>query len=283
VAMVSEGRPSLRRSGLCRLDRLLSAFAVNRAQDVPSRCWCLLSGPASPAVAGRPNLETQSALPVLNGYAAEMASDDGWHGLEDDTDDHLRIATEQLAMWARQTERDAEAYQGASDELSVADKMWEKDLGEYMRERDYQQAWRAAFEKTWVAGFRLISSAFQMEKWHAVHRKARGVEHQENKALKTLRNVLEHLDEAAFVEASYAQRDPNGRKNQSIDSLPKGTLFLGWSGAHREWVFGLILVLKLKGRASQLTWYDQTREDLEWEPSDIDYENMGYYDDITRD
>ena len=210
----------------------------------------------------------------------DMASDDGWHGLEDDTDDHLRVVTEQLAIWARQTERDVEAYRSVSDELSVAYKMWQKNLAKQMRARNYEWAWRAAFEKTWVAGFRLISSAYQMEKWHAVHRKTRGVEHQENRALRTLRNVLEHLDEAAFVEASYAQRDPNGRKNQSIDKLPKGTLFLGWSDAHQDRLFGLILLSKLEQRASQLTWYDQHREDLEWVPS---YENIGYYDDITSD
>ena len=91
-----------------------------------------------------------------------------------------------------------------------------------------------------------------MEKCHAVHRKARGIQHQENKALETLRNVLEHLDEAAFVEATYAQRDPNGRKNQSIDNLPTGTLFLGWSGAYRDWVFGLILAGAAE-RAGKLT------------------------------
>ncbi|OHX04627.1 hypothetical protein [Micromonospora sp. WMMB235] len=208
-------------------------------------------------------------------------TDDQWRGLENETDDHLRAITEMLGIWARATRGDVSAYREAAQNMRKVDDNIEAG-GMFL---DPDREWQLAYERLWVAGFRLVTSAFQMEKWLKAHRAERGLPHDESQALRTLRNTLEHLDEAQF-EWGYA-RKKDGHKGlpPSIDKLPGGRLLLGWSREYSERAFGQISVEKLDERARGFTWYDEEREYLEFEPSDIDYEIMqyGYDDGISYD
>jgi hypothetical protein len=211
-------------------------------------------------------------------YDAEM-TEDQWRGLENDSDDHLRGITEMLGIWARATRTDVSSYRVAAQNMRSIDDDVEAG-GMFLNP---EREWRHAYDGLWVAGFRLVTSAFQMEKWLKAHRAERGLTHDESKALKTLRNTLEHLDEAHFEWGFARKKDDHKGLPPSIDKLPGGRLFLGWGRRYSEQVFGLISVEKLDERARGLIWYDESREDLEFEPSDIDYENMqyGYDDGIT--
>lgn len=205
--------------------------------------------------------------------------DDPWSGLDDDTDEHLRGLTEMVATWARATREDVTAYREAAANMSQVDrKMEDGGILEYP-----EREWERAYGRLWVTGFRLVSSAYQMEKFLKAHRAERNVPHEESKALRTLRNTLEHLDEAKF-EWGAARKNPSHKGPRSIDHLPGGRLSLGWSPKYAEEVFGIVSVAKIDERARHLTWFDEDREFAEWEPSDIDFENMRFdYDDGITD
>lgn len=69
--------------------------------------------------------------------------------------------------------------------------------------------------------------------------------------LRGLRNSIEHLNEAALTE-DFARKDPEGRRHQSIDTLPNSELFLGGVPADLvESVFGELPLESLVARARQ--------------------------------
>ncbi|MGV9804568.1 hypothetical protein [Micromonospora chersina] len=205
--------------------------------------------------------------------------EDDWGGLTEETDEHLRAVTEMLGLWARTTRRDVTEYRKVAQKMREVDCAHDKG-GYGIDERD----WKRAYGALRVAGYRLITSGFQMEKWHKVHRDLRGKELVTSQALRTLRNTLEHLDEAEFDWGVVRKRSGDNR-HRSIDSLPGGRLSLAWDPSHSEHTFGLISVEKLDQRASKLTWVDESREYLLWEPTEFDFGRMeeGYDDDVLDD
>jgi hypothetical protein len=207
-----------------------------------------------------------------------LTMDDDWPGLYEDEDEHLKVLTEMLATWARTTYDDVKAYRAAAENMQEVDENYEAG-GMYAYP---DQEWKLAFERWYVAGFRLISSAFQMEKWLKAHRAQRGLPHQESDALRVLRNTLEHLDEAKF-EFGLARKKDGHKGKPSIDQLPGGALRLIWNRSATDSLFGQISVEKLNERAVRLIDYDQEPSVRLFEPSDVNYDNMryGYDDGIT--
>ncbi|MFF0154319.1 hypothetical protein [Micromonospora sp. NPDC005203] len=205
--------------------------------------------------------------------------EEGWEGLTEETDEHLRAVTEMLGLWARTTRQDAAAYRQTAQKMREVDLAHEK--GGYGID---DRGWRRAYEALWVAGYRLVTSGFHMEKWHKVHRDLRGKELAMSQALRTVRNTLVHLDEAEF-DWGFARKKGGDTRQRAIDALPGERLLLGWAPSYGEHVFGLISVEKLDERAGRLTWVDEMREDLLWEPTEFDYARMeeGYEDDVVED
>ncbi|WP_155123649.1 hypothetical protein [Actinoplanes sp. SE50/110] len=197
---------------------------------------------------------------------------------------HLRRVTRMLSIWAREVQRAAHSYYQATVKAE-----WTDRAIEYMEDWSPTEAnLREALEESWVRGYQLVMAAHQMEQWLAAYRVSGGEtsdegEFAEDKELeRLLRNTIEHLSDARFTEAA-AWRNPadTKRKSPSIEKLPGGGLFLGFRPSNHELVFGLVEVKKLFERAKRYAYVDTPREDSEFEPSDIDYENMGYRGDAT--
>lgn len=132
-------------------------------------------------------------------------------------------------------------------------------------------------EQVWVRGYRLVMSAYQMARWEAARNRSAGQsDSSPDSEVRALRNAIEHLDEARFT-ALVARRDPSDkRKRVSIDQLPGKELFLGFGSGYTEAAFGVVDLAEVTSRARKYAHIDD--DWAGWEPSDIDYENMGYHD-----
>ncbi|WP_250033620.1 hypothetical protein [Paractinoplanes maris] len=144
-----------------------------------------------------------------------------------------------------------------------------------------------AMEETWTRGYHLIMGAYQMEQWLNAYLKASGTDvedtevSEDRQIMQVLRNAIEHLSDARLGEAVARKDAANTKwKNPSIDKLPGGALFLGFGPGDHEYVFGLVEVKWLFDAAKRYAHVDTPPEMLDFEPSDIDFENMQYgYDD----
>ncbi|MFD0191903.1 hypothetical protein ACFVG1_31280 [Streptomyces bacillaris] len=195
--------------------------------------------------------------------------------LADAADARHRVVVRMLALWARSVQRDAHSYYQAASKAVWTD-----------RAIDYGEEWSPTeddlarvIEDVWVRGYRLVMSAYQMERWSLAHQQIIGGSEQSDDRLKMLRNTIEHLDEASFTDL-VAQRGPldpkNKNKKWSIDRLPGKELFLGFDAGFTEAAFGLLNLRDVTTRAHQYAELDAPDE-----PSFDDYEPESY--DSTHD
>lgn len=208
--------------------------------------------------------------------------------VEELNDLHQRRVTKMLGMWARDVLRAAHSYYQSAVKAAWTD--WAIE-----RMEDWspsQQDLAVSLEEVWVRGYYLVMAVSQMEQWLGAYRRlgspaSAGGDEAEHMAhdelVKTLRNAVEHLSDARFAEV-MAKSDPaNTRwKNPSIDRLPGGGLFLGFTPGDQDFVFGLVDLRVVYEKARKYSCVDVPPEDVDFEPSDIDYENMLYYDDESE-
>jgi hypothetical protein len=224
--------------------------------------------------------------PDGDGYylAATLPEDSRRKSSEPTPDDeeaiHLRRVTRMLGMWARDVQRATHSYYQAAMKAA-----WTDRAIEYMEDWSPDQYdLSIALEDVWVRGYYLIMGLYQMEQWLSVYRKltqapVKGDDaHNENdQVLRVLRNTIEHLSDARLTEAT-ARRDPANtkRKKPSIDKLPGSSLFLGFSPGFHEYAFGLVNLKIVFSKASKYAQIDRSGEEIDFEPSDIDFENILY-------
>jgi hypothetical protein len=160
-----------------------------------------------------------------------------------------------LAMWARAAQADAHSYWQAAVRANWMD--WAIDkLEEWSPdERDLP----SALEQVWVRGYKLIMSAYQMERWLQAHRKLNG-EPVQTKQYRHLRNALEHLDEAHLTEVAAVKR-PDDTEKRSIEELPGRQLFLGFSSSSTEDAFGIVNLAEVTEQARKYAYLDS--DDIE--------------------
>ena len=191
---------------------------------------------------------------------------------------HLHRVAKMLGMWARDVQRAAHSYYQAAMKAA-----WTDRAIEYMEDWSPDQNDLAvALEEVWIRGYYLIMSLSQMEQWLSVYRNLTrttggGQQEEHDQIIRTLRNTIEHLSDARLT-GSTAHRDPTNAKwkNPSIDKLPGSALFLGFTPGYHEYAFGLVNLKVVFEKASKYADIDTPRELLDFEPSDIDYENMLY-------
>lgn len=198
---------------------------------------------------------------------------------------HLRRVTRMLGMWARDVQRATHSYYQAAMKAA-----WTDRAIEYMEEwSPDQNDLSIALEEVWIRGYYLIMGLHQMEQWLGIYWKltqattgeSDDAQEENDQVIRVLRNTIEHLSDARLAEAT-ARRDPaNTRwKNPSIDKLPGSALFLGFTPGYHEYAFGLVNLKVVFDKASKYAQIDTPQEELDFEPSDIDFENMLYgYDD----
>lgn len=188
----------------------------------------------------------------------------------DATGARYRVVVRMLALWARSVQRDAHSYYQAAIKAAWTD-----------RAIDYGEEWSPTeddlarvLEDVWVRGYRLVMSAYQMERWSQVHQQITGGSEQPDDLLRKLRNAIEHLDEASFTDlvAQKGPHDPkNKRKKWSIEELPGKELFLGFDAGYTEAAFGLINLRDVTTRARLYAAIDAPDE-----PSFDDYVPCSY-------
>ncbi|MGW1496801.1 hypothetical protein [Streptomyces sp. NPDC002402] len=188
----------------------------------------------------------------------------------DAADVRHRVVVRMLALWARSVQRDAHSYYQAASKAVWTD-----------RAIDYGEEWSPTeddlarvIEDVWVRGYRLVMSAYQMERWSQAHQQIIGAIEQSDERLRMLRNTIEHLDEASFTDlvAQKGTPDPkNKRKKWSIDELPGKELFLGFDAGFTEAAFGLVSLRDVTTRARRYAQLDAPDE-----PSFDDYAQEPY-------
>ncbi|WP_433919783.1 hypothetical protein OIE50_38735 [Streptomyces canus] len=173
----------------------------------------------------------------------------------DTADVHHRVVVRMLALWARSVQRDAHSYYQAASKAAWTD-----------RAIDYGEEWSPTeddlarvIEDVWVRGYRLVMSAYQMERWSQAHQQITGATEQSDKLLKKLRDTIEHLDEASFSDL-FAQKGQKKRKNWAIDELPGKELFLGFDAGFTEAAFGLVNLQDVTTRARRYAHLDAPDE-----------------------
>ncbi|MEU6306969.1 hypothetical protein [Streptomyces chartreusis] len=183
----------------------------------------------------------------------------------DAADARDRVVVRMLALWARSVQCDAHSYYQAASKAAWTDRAI--DYGEEWSPTEHHLA--RVIEEVWVRGYRLVMSAYQMERWLQAYQQITGGSEQSDDRLRMLRNTIEHLDEASFTDlvARKGPPDPkNKRKKWSIDELPGKELFLGFDAGFTEAAFGLVNLKDVTTRARQSAQLDAPDE-----PSFDDY------------
>jgi hypothetical protein len=148
-------------------------------------------------------------------------------------------------------------------EVKRVRKIRKKDA-EDSRDHDRMEDWSPTqedlernFRTVWAEEHTLVWAAHQLERWSQRLARERGQEPPEaDPVLKSVRNALEHLDDAEFKDLYAIPRelpgeDADKRKskddpNRSLRALPDSRLTIAVGG---ELAFGLIDANELEGRA----------------------------------
>jgi hypothetical protein len=189
---------------------------------------------------------------------------------------HRRRVTRMLGMWARDVLRAAHSYYQAAVRAAWTDRAiehaedWSPDQADLLVE----------IEQVWVRGYHLVMAATQMEQWLGVYRSltaepaaggdddAEQAEH--DQLLKTLRNTIEHLNDAQMTHYAARRHPDSQRRRESITQLPGEELFLGFAPGFENDLFGLVNVSTLVEKARAHADVDRDRTYDDFEPDDID-------------
>ena len=132
--------------------------------------------------------------------------------------------------WAVGTLRQAGRLREARKRANLLS--WQYDRGEDWSPGEEQL--HGGYEDAWVEQHLLVVAAHQFSKWarRLAAVETGGVRRETHEHLESLRNSVEHLDEA-LLEGDYAVPDPRiKRKKWGLSELPGEGLFLGsdWRG-----------------------------------------------------
>ncbi|WP_327722317.1 hypothetical protein OG381_48265 [Streptomyces sp. NBC_00490] len=84
------------------------------------------------------------------------------------------------------------------------------------------------FREQWASEHTLVWAAFQLEQWRARLQTERGVEPEVgHPLLRTVRNALEHLVDAVFVDERAESPAPTGQKGSALRQLKGLDIALG--------------------------------------------------------
>lgn len=153
-----------------------------------------------------------------------------------------------VRAWAEEVIRRVEEFYAARDEhwhlleIEAHDEDWTPDDEEIS----------GAFRRHWVASHQVIWSSYQLNRWIERYYQSRDEEAPtSHNHLKDLRDALEHLDEAVWLNGYTLGPPPESRRaGRGLRSLPgKSLIFgLGFDGQ----LFGLIDADSLHRRAMEI-------------------------------
>lgn len=144
--------------------------------------------------------------------------------------------TTMAAIWCRATLSEAHRYYQAA--LRADWTNWAIERGEDWSPSE--AGLRRSIEELWIRGCQLVMAADQAQSWV---RRA-NPETAQIRNLRTVRNVIAHLEGAAFDEDfTIATADHDGRNAWSLDEMPEGQLIMGLAaGSPTERVFGAVIL-----------------------------------------
>ncbi|MFE2207240.1 hypothetical protein [Streptomyces rubiginosohelvolus] len=166
-----------------------------------------------------------------------------------------------VRSWGEAVLRQAERARAMRKKFAVDDRNYERMEDWSPSEADLERNFRTL----WAEEHTLVWSAYQLERWRARLHRERGQEApSQDKVLATVRNALEHLDEAEFEEGGFAvARADRGNSGRSLRELPGGGLPIEVGGV----LFGLIAPEEVEARALKIvsTIEDELERDaIEW-------------------
>jgi hypothetical protein len=194
-----------------------------------------------------PEAGSSLRMPISRGYIVFELEEQEDDDIDDDTEAFLAslsVTTRMLSTWAGMVTQDIRAYREATGYVAWLDRAIERMEEHSPRESSLPPA----IEEAWTRGYRLVMSAYQLERWRVRRLKIEGRDCEEDTNLANLRNALEHLDEARL---SFYQAIPNPAiaRPQSLKNLPDSRLFLGFHESYTRALFGLISLEELEDRA----------------------------------
>lgn len=149
--------------------------------------------------------------------------------------------------WAEGTLRQAARYREAYRHAYALDDCWERLDSDTLTWDDVVEA----SETAWVEGHLLVVAAHQMNTWRRRMLTERGtLEPQSSPGLADLRNALEHMDQALFVDGEPVRDPAINRKNWALDKLARSpALYLQ---SKRMYLLGLLDVDDLETVAREI-------------------------------
>lgn len=153
--------------------------------------------------------------------------------------------------WSQATLLQYERYLAAQTELASSVRTAERMVFDYPIDPTIEEH---AWHRLWTEGHLLLISALQLENWIRRHNENSDEESQiatnSVQLLRTLRNAVEHLDEANIDEGHATPDESRNNKNWSLSDLPKGKLPLSLSiGRTNSHAFGIVEIKELEALA----------------------------------
>ncbi|MGW7594282.1 hypothetical protein [Streptomyces rubiginosohelvolus] len=151
-----------------------------------------------------------------------------------------------VRVWAEAVLRQAARVQDARDRAAVNDRDYERMEDWSPTEEDLARD----FREEWAEQHTLVWAAFQLEQWRSRLHKERGIAPpEEDPLLRTVRNALEHLTDAAFVNERAVSPGEAGQKGSALRKLPGSELEIALWG---EKAFGHIDPVHVRNAALDL-------------------------------
>lgn len=149
--------------------------------------------------------------------------------------------------WAEGTLRQAARYREAYRHAYALDDCWERLDSDTLRWDDVVEA----SETAWVEGHLLVVAAHHMDTWHRrMLTESGSPEPESSPGLADLRNALEHMDQALFVDGEPVRDPTANRKNWALDKLARSpALYLQ---SKRMYLLGLLDVDNLETAARHI-------------------------------
>jgi hypothetical protein len=126
-----------------------------------------------------------------------------------------------VRVWAEAVLRQASRLRESRARSAVNDRKYERMEDWSPTEDDLARD----FREEWAEQHTLVWAAFQLEQWRTRLHKVRGTTPpEEDPLLRTVRNALEHLTDAAFVNERAVSAQEKGQVGSALRRLPEGGL-----------------------------------------------------------
>ncbi|TLS45696.1 hypothetical protein FE633_13080 [Streptomyces montanus] len=129
-----------------------------------------------------------------------------------------------VRVWAEAVLREVARVRDTRRRAAVNDRNYERMEDWSPTEEDLDRD----FREQWAQEHTLVWAAFQLEQWRARLHKERGIEPDpEHPLLRTMRNALEHLVDAQFVDERAESPAPTGKEGSALRQLKGLDIALG--------------------------------------------------------